>query len=94
MLAIWHLKDNAYVVTIREFLSEITGKQWSVGAVFVPLDRLRKLGYTEASQGDPTPERGGRRKKFYTLTAEGYAALGEIQRVHEKIWQGFPNIAG
>lgn len=89
MLAIHHLDENAYLVTIREFLSKTTGKDWSVGAVYVPLDRLTKLGYTETSLGESTPERGGRRKKFYTLTVRGYEALREIQRVHDAMWNGF-----
>ena len=92
LLAIWHLEDNAYLVTIREQLTKRTGKEWSVGAVFVPLDRLTKLGYTETFQGEPTAERGGRRKKFYKLTKEGYLALGEIQKVHNEMWKGFPQI--
>ena len=45
MLAVWHLEENAYLVTIREFLTETTGKEWSVGAIYVPLDRLSRLGY-------------------------------------------------
>ena len=92
MLSIWHLQDNAYLVTIRDHLSETTGKEWSVGAVYVPLDRLTKLGYVETSWGDATPERGGRRKKFYRLTKPGYAALGALQRVHETMWKGFPRV--
>ena len=92
MLSIWHLKDNAYLVTIREYLSKYTGREWSVGAVYVPLDRLTKLGYTETYLGESTPERGGRRKKFYKLTDEGFLALGEIQKVHAEMWKGFPQI--
>ena len=92
MLAVWHLKDNAYLVTIREYLTTMTGKEWSVGAIYVPLDRLSKLGFVEGSFGGATAERGGRSKKFYTLTKAGVAALGEIQRVQQAMWQGIPQI--
>ena len=92
MLAIWHLKDNAYLVTIREYLSNIEGKEWSVGAVFVPLDRLTKAGLTESNFGEATPERGGRRKKYYRLTKEGLAALRELQRVHDELWKGISRL--
>lgn len=92
LLSIWHLKENAYLVPIHEHLSKVTGRDWSVGAVYVPLDRLTKLGYAETYMGESTPERGGRRKKFYKLTKEGFIALGEIQRVHETMWDGFPSI--
>ena len=92
MLAIWHLGDNAYLVSIREYLTTMTGKEWSVGAIFVPLDRLSKLGHVQSAMGEATAERGGRRKKFYTLTQAGIQALGEIQRVHAAMWQGIPEI--
>ena len=92
MLAIWHLGDNAYLVTIREHLSQQTGKEWSVGAIYVPLDRLSKLGYVEGKFGGATPERGGRSKKFYKLTKAGVEALGEIQQVHQAMWHGIPQI--
>lgn len=92
MLAVWHLADNAYLVTIREYLVKMTGKEWSVGAIYVPLDRLSKLGYVEGSFGGATAERGGRSKKFYRLTRAGEKALGEIQRIHQAMWQGIPQI--
>ena len=92
MLSIWHLQNNAYLVTIREHLSKTTGKEWTVGAVYVPLDRLTKMNYTETYLGESTPERGGRRKKFYQLTKEGLAALSEVQRVHDELWKGIPRI--
>ena len=92
MLAVWHLEGNAYLVTIREFLTKMTGKEWSVGAIYVPLDRLSKLGYVEGTFGGATAERGGRSKKYYTLTKAGVKALGEIQRVHQAMWQGIPKI--
>ena len=92
MLSIWHLKENAYLVTIREYLSKTTKREWSIGAVYVPLDRLTKTGLTETYLGDSSPERGGRRKKFYKLTKEGYEALGKIQRVNATLWEGFPKI--
>ena len=92
MLAIWYLKKNAYLVTIREYLSKIEGKEWTVGAIYVPLDRLTKSGYTESYLGEATPERGGRRKKFYKLTPEGMEALAEIQRVHDALWKNVPRL--
>lgn len=92
MLAVWHLGDNAYLVSIREFLAKTTGREWSVGGIYVPLDRLSRLGYVEGSFGGATAERGGRSKKFYVLTKAGRKALGEIQRVHQAMWKGIPQI--
>ena len=92
MLSIWQLKENAYLIPIREYISSITGKDWSIGAVYVPLDRLTKVRYIETYLGESTPERGGRRKKFYKLTEEGYEALVEALNMHDKLWQGFPGL--
>ena len=60
MLAILNLGDNAYLVPIREYLSGATGKEWTIGAVYVPLDRVTKLGYAETWLGEATSERGVR----------------------------------
>ncbi len=89
LLSIWNLQENAYLVTIREHLSKVTGKEWSIGAVYMPLDRLEKNGSAEGFLGDSTPERGGRRKKFYRLTQDGFKALEEIKRVNDELWGGF-----
>ena len=93
LLAIWNLKDNAYLVTVREYLSKATSKEWSIGAVYMPLDRVEKMGYAESKLGDPTNERGGRRKKFYKLTKDGFAVLGEMKKVNERLWNTFPDMA-
>jgi len=93
MLSIWHLKENAYLVTIREHVSGIAEKEWSVGAIYVPLDRLSKIGFVETYLGESTPERGGRRKKFYRLTKSGFESLVETQKMHNRLWEGFPGSA-
>ena len=62
LLSIWKLKGNAYGVTIREYISEITRKYWSIGAIYVPLDRLVEKGLVSTYQGLPTVRRGGRSK--------------------------------
>lgn len=93
LLAIWNLEENAYLVTIREHLSKVTGREWSIGAVYMPLDRVEKMGYAESRLGDPTHERGGRRKKFYRITKDGFAVLTEMKKVNEKLWNTFPDTA-
>ena len=62
LLTVHRLAPEAYGVTIRAAVEELLGKPISVGAVYVPLDRLAERGYLETSYSDPTPERGGRRK--------------------------------
>lgn len=93
LLSIWKLKGNAYGVTIREFISEITGKYWSVGSIYVPLDRLVEKGLVSTFQGLPTKRRGGRSKRFYEVTPEGIKVLHEIKQVQETLWKDFPKVA-
>jgi len=92
LLSIWKLKDNAYGVTIREYISKITGKYWSIGAIYVPLDRLVDKGYVKTHQSEPVEKRGGRSKRFYEITPEGMEALAEIRQVQDTLWDGFPKL--
>lgn len=93
LLAVWTLQDEAYGVTIRHYLTKVTGGMWSVGAVYVPLERLARRGYVASRQSDPTPERGGRRKRYYRLTPRGVRILQEMWRIEQVLWEGFPRPA-
>jgi PadR family transcriptional regulator PadR len=93
LLAVYQLKEKAYLVTIRQHLMNITGKNWSVGAVYVPLNRLQKLGYLDTRIGEPNAKRGRNRIKYYYLTKKGVEALREIQKLNEALWVGFPALA-
>ncbi len=93
LLAVWRLKDNAYGVTILEQVSEVTGYEWQIGAVYIPLEKLRKKGYVQKIKGDPTAERGGRSKFLYELTEIGRSALKDIRQVQQAVWDGIPNVA-
>lgn len=76
LLALLRLRGNAYGVSIRTEIQDRTGRDVSSGALYTTLDRMEKKGLIASRVGEPTPERGGRRKKFYTLTAAGESALG------------------
>lgn len=89
LLSIFHLKDKAYLVTIREHLIKITGKSWSIGAVYVPLNRLHKLGYLDTKIGEPNAKRGRNAIKYYRLNKTSFDALKEIKDVNESLWFGF-----
>jgi PadR family transcriptional regulator PadR len=86
LLAVLHLQESAYGVAIRRYIHEMTKEDWSIGAVYVPLDRLHKWGFLKADKGDPTPERGGRSKRYYELTEEGLAALRHTRRIQDRMW--------
>ena len=88
LLAIWRLGSEAYGMAIREEVIKATGKHWLLGAIYGPLGRLHKNGFVVSEKGEPTSERGGRAKTYYTLTQEGKDALAAVQRVHRTIWSG------
>jgi DNA-binding PadR family transcriptional regulator len=93
LLSIWRLGEEAYGVTIREFISQITGKYWSIGSIYVPLDRLIEKGYIEFFYKDLYNRKGGRRKRFYKISSPGMEALEEALELQKSLWKGFPNIA-
>lgn len=90
LLSVSRLKDQAYSVEIRKDLQQVTGKFWSFGAVYMPLDRLEKRGLLDSYLADPIPERGGRSKRIYAPTKRGLEALEEIRKIHEAAWKGIP----
>jgi PadR family transcriptional regulator PadR len=93
LLSIWKHSCNEYGTTIRERASEITGRPWSIGAIYAPLHRLEKKGLVRTRKGMPKPERGGRSRVFYELTREGKEALIAIRDVNEAAWRNIPELA-
>lgn len=75
MFAVVRLDDDAYGASIRRELLERAGRDVSPGAIFTTLERLEARGLVTSSYGEPTQERGGRRKRFYRVKAEGRKAL-------------------
>jgi PadR family transcriptional regulator PadR len=87
---ILRLQEDAYTFMISEKLKEITGKRWAFGAIFISLDRLERKGYINSYLGDETPERGGRRKRFYSISKEGLKTLIEIRKIDQSMWEDLP----
>ena len=75
LLAVLRLGEDAYGAAIRRELVECAGRDASPGAIFTTLERLEARGLVRSRFGEPTPERGGRRKRYYQLRAEGMRAL-------------------
>lgn len=92
LLAVWRLQPNAYGVTIRKHIMEATRANWSVGAIYDALDRLSEQGHLTTNQADPTPERGGRSKRFYHISRSGYEALVRLRAVNETLWRDLPDL--
>ncbi len=91
LTAISHLENNAYGVTIMAKIREISPKKIVFGTLYNSLDKLVKKGYVVAIAGEPTPERGGRRKVYYTLTKKGKAALEKTKEFHQTLWEWIPD---
>jgi DNA-binding PadR family transcriptional regulator len=75
LMGVLRLGDAAYGAAIRQEIHARSGRDVSISAVYTTLDRLEGKGFLRSSIGAPTPERGGRRRKFYALRPAGAAAL-------------------
>jgi len=78
LYAVLHLQDGeagASGPTIRRTIEREIGRVISPGAIYTALDRLERRGFVRSEFGDPTPERGGKRKRVYRMRAAGEAAL-------------------
>ena len=71
LLAILRVGEDAYGVTIRAEIELCTGRDPAPGALYTTLDRLEDKGFVTSRLGDPTPQRGGRAKRFFTVTPAG-----------------------
>ncbi|HEY1528154.1 MAG TPA: helix-turn-helix transcriptional regulator [Candidatus Angelobacter sp.] len=88
VLALLRLADRAYGVTVRREIELRTSREVSIGAVYATLDRLETKGYVKSYRGEPTPERGGRSKRFFRVTARGVAAVNRTHRALESMTEG------
>lgn len=88
LTAILALRDDAYGVSIHAKVADLAKpRSVSLGAVYVTLDRLEDKGYVASWLADPTPERGGRSKRFYRLEALGERALRESLNLAHRVWR-------
>jgi DNA-binding PadR family transcriptional regulator len=93
LISILQLKQNAYGVYIRRNIKKATGNQWNYGTLYRMLDQLVKKELLERIEGDPMPEKGGRRKNYYSLTKEGIKALQDAYALNQMLWDGKTKVA-
>ena len=94
LLAILHLGDQAYGVPIARELERHRGREVSVGSVYAALERLETKGLIASSLGDPTPERGGKAKRYFRVNREGMRQVNETRRVLASLWKQVPQWKG
>jgi PadR family transcriptional regulator PadR len=88
LLAIVRLGDDAYGVRIRQDIEQRTGRALTVGALYRTLDRLEHKGYVSSAFSDPTPERGGRSKRYFRVKPLGLRTLRASREALTAMWEG------
>ncbi len=84
------LLDAPYGVSIQEEIEKRTGRRVSRGALQTALTRLEEKGFINSSYGEPTAERGGRRKRHYEVTAKGMTTLKQVKELRQDMWKLIP----
>ena len=89
LLAVYQLGERAYLIPVRELIRRFTGRTYSVGTIYAPLNRLHRHGYLESEIRQSDDPSGGKPIKYYRLTRKGVGALAELKKENEKMWEGF-----
>ena len=89
LLAIYQIGEEAYLIPIREQIKKFTGKTYSVGTIYAPLNRLHINGYLETFVQKSSEPGSGKPIKYYKLTKKGFEALAELKKQSEMMWDGF-----
>ena len=88
LLTIANLGHDAYGASILEQLSKRANRKISLGALHSTLTRLEEKGFLESQLGEPTATRGGRRKRYFTLTGSAVSALSSMKSLRDELWAG------
>src|SRR3954468_386656 len=94
LLAILRIGEEAYGVPIGRAIEEASKRPVTRASIYTALDRLQTMSFVTSAMGDPTPERGGRAKRFFTVTPAGLRAVKEAQRAFATMWKGLPQLKG
>jgi len=88
LLAVLRLADEAYAIPIREEIRARARRRVARGALYTALERLEEKGLLSSRMGEPRPERGGRARRYFTVTARGLSALRGSRRAMLELWRG------
>ena len=94
LLVVLRLGDDAYGVPIARQIKVHGRREISLANVYATLDRLQEKGYVSSKLADPTPERGGRAKRYFSVTAQGLKKVRETQRILVRLWEGVTELQG
>ena len=93
LLAVLRLGDGAYGVPVSQAIEETTGRPVALASVYAALERLEEKGCLTSILGDPTPERGGRAKRYFNVSAKGLRTAREAKEAFVMLWRGLPQLA-
>jgi DNA-binding PadR family transcriptional regulator len=94
MLALLRLGEGAYGVPIAREIEAISDREVGIASVYAALERLERKGFVNSRRGDPTPERGGRAKRFFRVTALGLRRVRKTQSALVRLWRDLPQLGG
>jgi PadR family transcriptional regulator, regulatory protein PadR len=94
LFVVLRLGEQAYGVPIARELKVHGRREVSLANVYATLDKLHEKGYVSSGLADPTPERGGRAKRYFRVTALGLKKVRETQRTLVRLWRGIPVLQG
>lgn len=90
LLALLRQGDEAYGVPIASAIAQSTGKRVILASVYNTLERLEEKGFVSSTIGQPTPERGGRAKRYYSITTTGLREVRAAKKALTVLWRGIP----
>lgn len=90
LLALLRQGDEAYGVPIANAIAQSTGKQVILASVYNTLERLEEKGLVRSTIGQPTPERGGRAKRYFSITTAGSREVRAAKKALTVLWRGIP----
>jgi PadR family transcriptional regulator PadR len=93
LLTIAALVSEAYSVGICDDLAKSTGRSVKLGVVHAVLNRLEEKGLVKSKLGEATSTRGGKRKRYYSVTNTGKAALIKAKELRDQLWSAIPDFA-
>ena len=92
LLAVIRLGDEAYGVPISHAIEDTTGREAALGSVYASLERLEEKGFVSSTLGDPTPERGGRAKRYFRVTTKGVREAKDAKQAFVALWRGLSEL--
>ena len=90
LLAVLTLGDGAYGVAVVDVIEAQTGREVTVGAAYAALERLERKGLLQSELGESTGERGGKRRRLFTVTPDGVRLLRDSRNAREALWKALP----